>query len=729
MERRSSYIAWALAPGLVLALARVATAQAAPPEPARAPAPSAAPEPVPDEVIIIDDRAPRGGVADLTGADPEARDRRQALARSSFVTVVHVDERAGETRGLAEAVGAAVGAEARSLGGLGSFSSIAVRGAAPGHTQVLVDGVALSRLGTTTVDLSRFELDGFEELELYRGGVPVALGGAGVGGALNLVTRIGRGATGERWHASLGGGSFGARSLRLRHGDGDPELGTAYTVGLGYAGARGDFTYFDDGGTNLTFADDRFATRANNGFDELDGVVRVAGRRGDLRWELGGRGLGKRQGIPGAAWDQALATSLDSVGGFTDGAVTLDEPGAVAGLLVRAGAHAAVEAQAFRDPDDEVGLATQDRRYLTVAAGTQVAAHLARGRHRASGALELRGDVFREREVGESMWLRTMGNRAGVALALADDIGAWSGRLALEPAVRVEALRTDPVADGTIVGMPVELAPRTELFASPRLGARALLGDDVAVKASGGRYTRVPTALELFGDRGFVVGNPELRSEAGWVADGGAVWAPARALGPVDRVFVEAAGFWARPRDAIVFVTTGGFVARPVNIPGARLRGVELVASARAARTVTAAVNYTLTDTRAESTQPSLDGQRLPGRPLHALYVRGDVARRVRGHLAAVFADASYSSGSYLDDANLSLVPARWLYGAGAKLELGAGFTLALEVKNLRDNRFEWVPLDPAPRPDLATVPRAVADVAGFPLPGRAVYFRLDWSR
>jgi hypothetical protein len=64
----------------------------------------AEPEPEPDETIIIDDRAPRGGVADLVGPDAATRDRRRALASSSFLTIVHVDERAGETRGLAESV-------------------------------------------------------------------------------------------------------------------------------------------------------------------------------------------------------------------------------------------------------------------------------------------------------------------------------------------------------------------------------------------------------------------------------------------------------------------------------------------------------------------------------------------------------------------------------------------------------------------------------------------------
>ena len=94
----------------------------------------------------------------------------------------------------------------------------------------------------------------------------------------------------------------------------------------------------------------------------------------------------------------------------------------------------------------------------------------------------------------------------------------------------------------------------------------------------------------------------------------------------------------------------------------------------------------------------------------------------------AVAADAAYTAGSFLDEANLAMVPARWLLGAGLKLDLGRGVTVAVEGKNLADDRIETVPLDPPPRPDLAHVPRAVADVAGYPLPGRAAYLRLDWS-
>lgn len=681
-----------------------------------------------DEIIIVNAAGPRGGGPELIGEGAEARDRRRGLADSAFVTIVHVDERAGETRGVAEAVGATVGAEARSLGGLGSFSSIAVRGASPGHTQVLVDGVALSRLGTTTVDLSRFELDGFSQIELYRGGVPVALGGAGVGGALNLVTHVGRTDAGERWRLSLGGGSYGARSARVRYGDGDAEADgeAAYVLGLGYAGADGDFSYFDDGGTNLVTADDRYSTRTNNGYEQLDAVARAAGRRDDLRWQGGVRALSKRQGVPGSTSAQATQTQLDSRGLIADGSGTFEEPGGYGGLAARIGAYAAIETQAWRDPDGEVGLGSQDRRYLTVAGGALVSATLARGNHRGAVALEVRGDRFRDRDEDDD-GANTDGIRFGAALAVSDDISGGNGRIAVEPALRLEALRYDPLIDSYAAGA-IDLEPRHELFASPRVGGRALVTSDLAFKLSGGRYTRVPTALELFGDRGFIVGRPDLRSEHGWVADGGAVWAPREARGAIDRIYLETAGFWSRPRDAIVYVAAAG-VARPINIGTAEQRGIEVVASARAAKTATATANYTLLDARQYDAQPSLEGKRLPGRPLHSLYGRVDVARTIAGRVAAGFVDASYTSGSFLDDVNLAEVPARWLLGAGAKLELGAGISVAVEVKNLADARTEDVPLDPPPRPDLASVPRAISDLVGYPLPGRAFYLRLDWSR
>ncbi len=117
-------------------------AASAPPDVAAAdPAPLA--EELGVETVVIDGRAPRGGVPDLVGADPTARDRRRALATAPFVTIVHTDDHAGEPAAFAELIGATVGAHVRSLGGLGAFSSVSVRGLGSGQTAVYVDGVPL----------------------------------------------------------------------------------------------------------------------------------------------------------------------------------------------------------------------------------------------------------------------------------------------------------------------------------------------------------------------------------------------------------------------------------------------------------------------------------------------------------------------------------------------------------------------------------------------------------
>src|SRR4051812_10525363 len=211
---------------------------------ARASAQPAAATDVDPETIVIIDRKPDPNAA------PTARDRDRALGDAPFVTIVHADDHPATTS-VADALGSSVGVQTRSLGGLGAYESISVRGASPGHTTVLVDGVPLARLASVTTDLGRYELGAFSQVELYRGAVPVELGGAGVGGALNLVTRLGRGEHGERMFATIGGGSYGARHLRLRYGDSHLGGHIQSATTIGYQAATGDYTYFSDNATPL----------------------------------------------------------------------------------------------------------------------------------------------------------------------------------------------------------------------------------------------------------------------------------------------------------------------------------------------------------------------------------------------------------------------------------------------------------------------------------------------
>jgi hypothetical protein len=662
------------------------------------------------ETIVVIDTAPAQA----------ARDRDRALGDAPFVTVLHPDEHPAAAS-VADAVATAVGAHARSLGGLGAYASVSVRGAAPGHTAILIDGVPLARIAAVTTDLGRFSLDAFGQVDLYRGAVPVELGGAGVGGALNLVTRLGRGEAGERVSASVGAGSYGARHARLHYGDDHGPVQSSTTVG--YQSARGDYTYFSDNSTLLNPRDDRVRRRSNNGFDAVDGATRWATTDRSL---VGGvRAAYKDQGLPGSTAQPAPSASLATTDIVADGAFAAGVGAATAHQL----AYFLVERQHLDDPRGELGLGAADREYLTLAGAASSTWRVALGPHRGVAGVELRGERFRDRATGGA-GPTLIGTRLAAAVTAAADlvIDPPDARLVITPAVRLELVRTAPTPMTAGPDAFAAQPARRDLVPSPRVTARWAATDDLAVKGSAGWYVRLPTLVEVFGDRGTIVGSPGLRPERGPSGDLGAVWAPAAGLGDIDRILVEADGFAHRASDAIALITTAGFAARAANLGDTQAYGGELVASARYARTVSVTASYTRLVTEQLAGDPSTNGKPVPRAPGHALYARGEIGRRVVGRQVAIWGDAAWQSDSFLDPASLGSVPARLIAGAGARLELVAGATVALSVANLTDLRIVQLPLDPPPSPQLTEVPTALTDIAGFPLPGRTYYLSVDWT-
>jgi hypothetical protein len=662
------------------------------------------------ETIIIVDHAP--GEA--------ARDRDRALGDAPFVTVLHPDDHPAAAS-VADAVATAVGAHTRSLGGLGAYASVTVRGAAPGHTAILIDGVPLARIAQVTTDLGRFSLDAFGQVDLYRGAVPIELGGAGVGGALNLVTRLGPGERGERVSASLGVGSFGARHARLRYGDSYGQVQSSTT--LGYQGATGDYTYYDDNSTPLNQGDDEYRVRKNNGFDAVDGATRWG--TADRSVAGGVRAAYKRQGLPGSTANPALAAQLTTTDVIGDGSFDVRAGDATARQLT----YVLVERQHLGDPLGELGLGAAERDYLTLAGGASSTWRLALGPHRAELGGELRGERFRD---GDASGARSalVGNRLAAAVAAAADLAIDSpdARIVVSPAMRLDLVRTapTPMTSGPDAFVPV--APRRDVVPSPRLSARFAATGDVTIKGSAGWYVRLPTLVEVFGDRGYILGSPDLRPERGPSGDLGGVWAPSGSIGDLDRIFVEADAFAHRAHDTIALITSAGFVARATNLGDTQGYGAELVASARYARTLSVTASYTRLVTEQLAGDPSVNGKPVPREPGHVLNARADITRRVRGHAATLWLEANGQATSFLDPASLGRVPARWLWGTGGRVEIAGGLAAALSVANLADTRITYLPLDPPPSPSLTEAPTALTDVAGFPLPGRSLYFSLDWT-
>lgn len=660
---------------------------------------------------------PPGETIEIEGKVPDAaaRDRARALDDAPFVSVLHADEHAA-TASVADAVGTAAGATKRSLGGLGAFSSVSVRGAAPGHTAVLIDGVPLAKLAQVTVDLGRFAIDSFGEVDLYRGAVPLELGGAGVGGAINLITRLGVGERGERVRASIGAGSFGARHARFHYGDDHGRVLSAFSAG--YQGATGDYTFFTDNGTPLNRTDDTTLIRSNNQFDQLD----LGGRLGEQHgaWAAGLRLLAKRQGLPGSIAQPADAARLTTVDAIADGRFEL-----AAGEATRARqlGYLLVEWQALRDRQGELGLGRNDRRYTTLAGGgSSVWTHGFGGGARGTAGIELRGERFVDADDLASRGALS-GSRVGGAVSAEVDL-ALAPALIITPAVRVDLVRTAPTPLTVGPEASMDVPTRWDAVPSPRFTALAGLSPDLAVKTSAGWYVRLPTLLELFGDRGFILGAPGLEPERGPMLDAGVVWAPARGRGALDRVFVEAVAFGSRARDTIALISTAGFVARAENVGATQAYGAELVAAGRLWQRLALALSYTRLVTEQRTIDPSFAGKAVPRTPGHQLHARLDYAEQLRGRLAGVWLDATAQATSFLDRANLAQVPGRVLLGTGVRVELARSLAASLAVDNLADVRV--VELPPQRAIDVP-LPMPLSDVAGFPLPGRSFYLSLDF--
>jgi iron complex outermembrane receptor protein len=641
------------------------------------------PVPTIQESILVEEPAPA-----------EADEPRQT---SSSVTVIEVDPRIDGLTPLSELLSRTAGIEVRRYGGLGSFSTLSIRGSSPAQVTIYLNGVRLTGADTGLVNIDDVPAGSLERVEIYRGGAPGRFASAGLGGVVNLVTRRAR--AGAEWLVSGEAGDYGTAGGRfsgaLRRGS----FGGHFTLhGLR---SEGDFRFLDDNGTPFNLEDDQRVERRNNRFEQLDGAIRAelaAGRR--LRLELVADAFAKRQGVPGLGADQAEQTR------FSSRRLTLSLEGRLQDFLRQGGgfqatAFGTLRRERYEDPLGEVGVGVQDEvgRFAEAGLRLQAVWPLADGVHRVSALIEAQHESHhledRERGLGRDS------DRLSFSLVLEDPVLLAGGALELTPRLRLQRLHSDFALPDTPID-PIEPLPGPELWAaSPSLGLRlSLAGGEL--KANAGRSFRPPSFSELFGDRGSVVGNAALRPETGWNLDLG--WVRSRPLLQGRLLRMEATLFASFVEQLVVFVQNSQRTFQPFNVGGARTLGLETAARGRFGP-AELSFAYTLQDARDTSGVSFLDGNELPGRSRH------HASAELRAPLGPLRLGTSVEllAANFLDRANL--------HRAGARLYQGASVTaggrgrwpeLELEVKNLWDQQ--------------------TADVGGFPLPGRSVFFGIRWG-
>ena len=158
------------------------------------------------------------------------------------------------------------------------------------------------------------------------------------------------------------------------------------------------------------------------------------------------------------------------------------------------------------------------------------------------------------------------------------------------------------------------------------MGATQTPHPAVRLRANAGRYARLPTLFERYGNAGNIKGNADLVPESGLNADLGVTWRPSGettgglALLPV----LDAAVFAADSRNLIHF-DQHGYFASYENVARARSLGAELSLDLQAARVVHLYLKGTAIDARDRSGDAAHDGRRLPQLPHLRGYLRPEL--------------------------------------------------------------------------------------------------------
>ncbi len=229
---------------------------------------------------------------------------------------------------------------------------------------------------------------------------------------------------------------------------------------------------------------------------------------------------------------------------------------------------------------------------------------------------------------------------------------------------------------------------------APSLGMRYWLekSERFGVKINISKNYRAPTLNDLYWNLG---GNPELRPEEGWSAEGGVIY------GDGTPYSLEVTGFYSTVTNWIQWLPNADGVWAPQNLLEVENKGIEVVnelgfylGSMKVA--LNAAYTYVNAINKASAHAPSIEGKQLIYVPQHKL--SGNAVVAWKKYFARY--NHQYTGKAYLTTDNIAYMP----YFAPANLQIGRRIqqkkhvlTISAEVRNLYDEAYQVIAYRPMP--------------------------------
>ncbi|MBX7057011.1 MAG: TonB-dependent receptor plug domain-containing protein [Leptospirales bacterium] len=631
--------------------------------------------------------------------------------RSSAATVIETDQVRRAHASLGEALDGQAGLRVRRYGGEGAYETLSIRGANPNQVNFYIDGIPLNNAVSGEVNLADFNLDAFERVEVFRGG---EYPGSPIGGAVNLVTRHAGGVSGGRLRAE--GGSFGSYALAGGAWGGET---LRYAASARVARSDQDYPFHNDNGTpNLNYFDDFEDQRRNAGYRSLYATINLGFDALGAQWTALNDLSYRKNGAPGPASAQTTAANLASFRNTSGLAADWRGLGLEA-LRLQSRLYYTEYQTDFEDPQQEIAGpgGGSEARLQHFGWIVEPWLYLPEYYQTIKLYLSIEREIYHadQRNRYDQRLQKFPTRTRHTSLARLEDLFEFfNARLRLTPAYewRRTLDRFQDAAQNIRNLNPIGAERRKLEYDSLRLGAALALwrGEALRVELRGAaeRGRRMPLFLELFGERGSILGNATLRPEQSRSAELGPFVQWQQSLWLAE---LSVAAFHRSVRDLILLTPNSQFSLRAENVDAADFRGLESSLRIERKESFRFYANYTYQRAINASSVAYLRGKYLPLRPLHEL----QSGLTLLPSPFEITLEATFVGAVYRDRTNepFSYLPGRWIYNfvlgwsilgaAQEKEELLANF----EVRNVQNTR--------------------VADLVNYPLPGRSYYASLQY--
>ncbi|MCX6113393.1 MAG: TonB-dependent receptor [Proteobacteria bacterium] len=604
---------------------------------------------------------------------------------SSFSSTIKKQSFEYKAQTVSDVVEKESGVQIRQSGGLGSFSSLSLRGASSNQVMVFIDGIPMNEASGGSVDLSTIPMSEIDSIEIYKGITPVNFGTASIGGAVNIKTK--RAEEGVKGSVTTSYASFNtfrfAPYINNKPGKFD------YVIDVDYQSSKNNFDFLNNNGTKWNSTDDKWEKMNNDQFSQIN-LLTNAGYdfTKKTRLSFSNQYFEKGQNLP--SWNNSpdVNTSLDTLRNISNLKMTINDIGA-GHLNTASRIDYTYKKEIYDNRNGGIGLGKQYNRYKTYYYGFNQFIEWPKEQNVLTTVFDIHREDYKTEDL-LTLQPISPSSRNIYSLSSEDKVILFDNKFVISPALVFEYYDNNFMSSTSPKNNSVG-------YLNPKLGIKYSPTNWLGLKTNVARYVRAPSFFELFGDRGFFTGNSDLKAEKGINFDIGPEINYKPYASCLDRLSLNIAYFRSAVTDVISYIYNSRGVGQAVNISNSTINGIETGFVLEFLKNISFTTNYTWQSAINDSVIQAFNGKKLPGRFEHSVSTKLEGGYRI----FKLYYELIYASGLYYDSANLLPAAIKREHNIGITFFIDK-FTITGEIKNIGDDHYE--------------------DFNGFPQPGRSYW-------